>query len=103
MKVEKSLQTLLTRTARSWSNCLRPAVCDGHKLTQKKKAEKIVHWVIKVKPFQQPTRTHELGGRKLQEIELLSLILLSKVRKINAAAFSQYFLKAFDINACVII
>lgn len=39
MKVEKSLQTSSTQTARSWLNCLRPAVCDGHKLTQKQKAE----------------------------------------------------------------
>lgn len=40
MKVEKSLQTSSTQTARSWSNYLRPGVCDGRKLTQKQKAEK---------------------------------------------------------------
>lgn len=39
MKVEKSLQTSSTQTARIWLNCLKPAVCDGHKLTQIQKAE----------------------------------------------------------------
>lgn len=74
MKVEKSLQTSSTQTARSWLNCLRPAVCDGHKSTQKQKAENQSPVGEKAKGIS--TVDGNARTQRKKEIELLLLILL---------------------------